>query len=65
MKLACQIALCLVMVLGLLRMLKQDIEGTKARDPEGFRGAVVSVIATTLIFLLYWKAGALSLLIGE
>jgi hypothetical protein len=46
-------------------MLKQDCEGQKARDPEGFRGAVVSLLATALIFLLYWKAGALSLLIGE
>lgn len=59
----CQIIILLLTVFGFLRALHMDFNGSKAREPYGFAGAVWTIILTALILLCYWKAGAFSTLI--
>ena len=64
MRFACQILLLVLIGGTLLRGLWQDLHGIKAHPPFGFSGVIVTLIAAGLLFLVYWGAGALSLIFG-
>ncbi len=57
-----QWALLVLLAIRFLRTLRTDFEGRTAKEPEGFRGAIITIIAVTAIFLLYWCAGTFSLI---
>jgi len=65
MKLASQIILLAFVALTLFRTLKEDFDGRPAREPSGYKGAWTTIVAIVLVCFLYYKAGALSLIIGE
>lgn len=59
----CQVLVVLLALLGFFKCLSTDFDGQTAKPPGGFRGAIITIIVTTLMVLVYWKAGALSLLL--
>lgn len=62
MKTACQWMLILLNLVGFINMLYVDVNGRKAKAPEGFYGVLGTIIATTFVALLFWGAGAFSAL---
>lgn len=58
----CQWLLVVTVVASLLRMLYVDMHGSPAKPPAGFAGVVSTLIAVGIAVLLYWGAGAFSLL---
>jgi hypothetical protein len=56
----CQI--CIVIGLGIqfFRNLYVDFNGRKAKEPEGFKGSIATVLALVLASLIYLGAGAFS-----
>lgn len=54
----CQWIVAGAVVANLFSMLRTAFHGRSARDPGGFPGAVVSILLTALLALLYWGAGA-------
>ena len=56
----CQVAILILMAVGLLRGLWQDFNGVKGRGPYGFTGAVISIVVTAIMFWVYRTAGAFS-----
>jgi hypothetical protein len=63
MQLFCQILLAINVLVSLLALLWTDFHGRPAKEPAGFVGAVATLIVIAGMVLVYWKAGALSLLI--
>jgi hypothetical protein len=63
MQLFCQILMVVQLIAALLRGLWIDLHGRRESEPEGFVGVVVSLVMIVLVTLVWWKAGALSLLI--
>lgn len=63
MQIFCQILLAINLVMTLLALLWGDFHGRREREPAGFVGAVASLILFALLAAVYWKAGALSLLV--
>lgn len=57
---ACQIILAALLVISFFFNLWTDFYGKKARSPDGFYGAVSTVILTAILGWIYWKAGAFS-----
>jgi len=51
-----------LLVANLLLGLYRDINGRPAKEPEGFSGVVGTLIAVALTVILYWYAGAFSLI---
>lgn len=50
--------LMLVHLIALLFVgLYQDFNGRKAKEPFGFTGAVLTVVVTALMFVIYYAAG--------
>lgn len=58
----CQWLLVGELVGSLLLIIYRDINGMPAQEPSGFAGVVMSLIFTGLIALVFWGAGAFSLL---
>ena len=50
----------IMLVIGTLRKLWQDVHGVKKRDPLGFTGVVMTVLTSALLAWAYWKSGAFS-----
>jgi len=56
----CQAVIFFMLLAGLFVGLYHDFYGKKAREPYGYSGAVVSILITVLLFVLYYHAGAFS-----
>lgn len=61
----CQWALLIMAGLAFLGMMKKDIEGAPAKQPQGFEGVVISIIAIAIQIALLYGAGALDSLFGQ
>lgn len=59
-----QVILLVLTVWGLFRALHEDFYGRPAKRPGGFSGGVGTAVSLVICFWLYWKAGALSLLLA-
>ena len=59
----CQILLLLLIAIGFFHSLYTDFNGVREKEPYGFAGAVGTVIVGLVLLLIYWKAGAFSLLL--
>jgi hypothetical protein len=58
MKQFCQWVILLTLVVALFYGLYTDFHGGRAGKPFGFSGAVITIVFTFVLFLLYWQAGA-------
>ena len=59
-----QIVILGMIVTAFLVNLYRDFNGREAKDADGFAGAIVTIIVFVAMLLLYWAAGAFSLLLG-
>ena len=57
-----QILVVIFLIIGLFRNLYVDINGRKAKEPEGFSAVVGTIIALVISILIYYYAGAFSTL---
>jgi len=57
-----QVVILTFLVLDLLIKFYYDVNGRPAREPEGFMGILSSIIATVIVFALYYWAGTFSLI---
>ena len=53
-----QIIILMILFINFLSGLYTDINGRKAKEPYGFMGALITIIFTIALFLLYYYAGA-------
>lgn len=60
MKFACQILVVLLLGMGFFHGLYEDFEGRKAHEPWGFSGAIVTIVVTAVVVVLYACAGLFS-----
>jgi hypothetical protein len=59
----CQYLIAFMLLLSFFFNLWVDFHGRKAREPYGFIGGCSTVIITIIIVVVYWKAGAFSLIL--
>ena len=50
------------MVFAFFWLLRTDFNGSKAREPGGFGGAIMTVVIIAAQLFIYYKAGAFSLI---
>jgi len=60
MKQQCQIVLLVFIVLGFIKMLYIDCNGSPERKPTGFKGVISSIVSIALILAMYYGAGLFS-----
>jgi hypothetical protein len=60
-----QLIIAALLTVTFLKSMQSNFTGSKEREPDGFRGAVVDFVVYPLIVFVYWKAGALSALVGQ
>lgn len=59
----CQIIILFLFVVGFLATLRVDINGRKAKAPEGFGGTVMTIVLFAAQLIIYYYAGAFSTLL--
>jgi hypothetical protein len=59
----CQIIIAILFWVGFFYTIYTDINGRKARGPQGFIGVVSTIVLYFLYAIMYYKAGAFSLLL--
>jgi hypothetical protein len=60
MKLACQILILVITILGFLFAVHQDFKGAPGKEPEGYLGFIISLFVSTFVAFVLWQAGAFS-----
>lgn len=58
----CQALILISLIANLLSMIYYDINGRPAKESLGFKGVVITLVVIAFSFLVYWKAGAFSML---
>ncbi len=58
----CQWTLVILLIIAFFVTLKKDFDGSKGAPPEGFIGAIGTILTITILFLVYLGAGAFSLI---